>query len=132
MTTTTRAAAGLVLAAAVVTGVSACSSDADVASKNLSTAADNFEVQRRIVFYNGITGDYILEVQGLCSIGNADKTGELSVTCKVGPSEYKKHFLGLSDNVTYFAEQVEGVKADVYHYRVVFKPSVIVPDVDAR
>lgn len=27
-------------------------SDADTASKNLSTAADNFEINRRIVFYN--------------------------------------------------------------------------------
>ena len=32
-----------------------CSRDAQVASKNLSYAADNFELDRRIVFYNGIT-----------------------------------------------------------------------------
>jgi hypothetical protein len=112
--------------------VSGCSSDADVASHNLSKAADQFEVARRVVFYNGITGDYILTVEGLCSLGNYDKHGELSVTCKTGPSSYKKHFLGLSDNVTYFAEQLEPNNASVYRYRVVFKPKSIVPDVEVK
>ena len=107
-----------------------CRSDADVASQNLSKAADQFEVSRRIVFYNGITGDYILVLEGLCSLGNNDPDGELSVTCKTGPASYKKHFLGLSDNVTYFAEQIEQVETDVYHYRVIFKPEAIIPDID--
>lgn len=105
-------------------------SDADVASQNLSKAADMFEIQRRVVFYNGITGDYILVIEGLCSLGNSDAIGELSVTCKVGDGEYKKHFLGLSDNVTYFAEQIEANQVDVYHYRVIFKPETIIPDID--
>lgn len=104
--------------------------DADVASRNLSQAADMFEIQRRVVFYNGITGDYILVIEGLCSLGNYDAAGELSVTCKTGDGEYKKHYLGLSDNVTYFAEQVEAAQADVYHYRVIFKPETIIPDID--
>lgn len=106
--------------------------DADVASRNLSLAADNFEVTRRVIFYNGITGEYMLAIEGLCSLGNYDVDGELSVTCKVGPTSYKKHYLGLSDNVTYFAEQIEPSTADVYHYRVTFKPAVIIPDVDLR
>ena len=114
----------------VIVVVGCSSSDADVASHNLSKAADQFEVSRRIVFYNGITGDYILVLEGLCSLGNNDPAGELSVTCKTGPVSYKKHFLGLSDNVTYFAEQIEQVEADVYHYRVIFKPEAIIPDVD--
>jgi hypothetical protein len=104
--------------------------DADVASSNLSRAADQFEITRRIVFYNGITGDYMLELVGRCSLGNADKDRELSVTCKTGPNGYKKHFLGLSDNVTYFAEQIEDADVSVYHYRVIFKPQTILPDVD--
>lgn len=127
-----KAIAGVLAAAALGLTMSACSSDADVASKNLSKAADNFEVQRRIVFYNGITGDYILEIQGRCSLGNDDSSGELSVTCMTGPGEFKKHFLGLSDNVTYFAEQIADAKVSKDNYRVVFKPSTIVPDVDAR
>lgn len=109
--------------------LTACS-DADVASQNLSKAADQFEVTRRIVFYNGITGDYILTIEGLCSLGNYDLDGELSVTCKTGHGEYKKHYLGLSDNVTYFAEQMDDLPVSSYHYRVIFKPSVIIPDID--
>lgn len=110
---------------------SACT-DADIASTNLSKAADMFEIQRRVVFYNGITGGYILTIEGLCSLGNSDSAGELSVTCKTGEKEYKKHFLGLSDNVTFFAEQLGSQKVSTYHYRVVFKPQTILPDVDFK
>ena len=118
----------LVLAASVA----GCSRDADVASRNLSNAADMFEINRRIVFYNGITGDYMLTVEGLCSLGNKDAARQLSITCKTGAAEYKKHFLGLSDNVTYFVEQIQASNVSVYHYKVVFKPQSIIPDIDAR
>ena len=107
-----------------------CSSEANVASSNVSRAADQFEIIRRIVFYNGITSEYVLVIEGLCSLGNYDGVGELTVTCKTGESEYKKHFLGLSDNVTYFAEQLEPAKADGYHYRVIFRPTTIIPDIE--
>jgi hypothetical protein len=115
--------------AASALGLVGCS-DAEVASSNLSKAADNFEINRRIVFYNGITGDYMLTIEGLCSQQHDSK--KLSVTCKTGPRDFKKHFLGLSDNVTYFSEQMQPAQANIYHYRVVFKPSVIVPDIDLR
>lgn len=106
--------------------------EADVASENVSKAADQFEIVRRIVFYNGITGEYILVIEGLCSIGNYDPAGSLSVICKTSATEYKKHFLGLSDNVTYFAEQIEPAQVNSYHYRVIFNPSAVVPDFDLR
>jgi hypothetical protein len=121
--------AGLIAATGL--GLVACN-DADIASQNLSKAADNFEIMRRVVFYNGITADYILSIEGLCSLGNHDSAGTLSVTCKTGQNEFKKHFLGLSDNVTFFAEQLEGVDVSTYHYRVVFKPQTIIPDIDFR
>jgi len=121
----------LVVIVLLVLLLSSCTA-ADIASDNLSRAADSFEVNRRIVFYNGITGDYMLEIDGLCSLGNSDMSGELSVTCKTGAGTYKKHFLGLSDNVTYFVEQIEPVQADPYHYRVIFRPSVILPDIDLQ
>jgi len=118
----------LMLVLVLVTGCA----EADVASENLSKSADSFEITRRIVFYNGITGEYILVLEGLCSLGNYDAEGELSVTCKTSPTEYKKHFLGLSDNVTYFAEQVESAKVDPYYYRVIFRPTTIIPDIDLQ
>nr|WP_222858897.1 hypothetical protein [Paraburkholderia phenoliruptrix] len=106
--------------------------DADVASRNLSTAADNFQITRRIVFYNTQSDTYVLTIEGLCSLGNADRNGELSVTCKVGPNAYKKHFLGLSRNVTYLVEQMDPAQVSPYHYKVVFKPAQIVPDLEVK
>lgn len=109
-----------------------CSRDADVASRNLSYAADDFKINRRIVFYNSILGEYMLTIEGLCSLGNDRTSKEISVTCKTGPDAYKKHFLGLSDNVTYFVEHIDASSVSVYHYAVVFKPSVIIPDVNVK
>lgn len=122
----------LFVALAGLTLLAACERDADVASRNLSKAADMFEIDRRIVFYNGITGDYILTIEGRCSLGNFDKSGRLSVTCKTGPKSFKKHYLGLSDNVTFFAEQLEVADVSVYHHRIIFKPQVIIPNIDFR
>jgi hypothetical protein len=116
----------IVIATAAVLLVG-CAEDATIASRNLSKAADMFEIDRRIIFYNGITGDYMLTIEGRCSI--LDQTTQLEVTCKIGPSAYKKHFLGLSDNVAYFAEQLETADVNVFHHRVTFKPQTIVPDV---
>lgn len=116
----------LVLVIAIV--VAGCSTDADLASHNLSKQAEMFEIDRRIVFYNGITDSYLLTIEGRCSIEPSSTT--LRVTCKTGPSAYKKHYLGLSDNVTYFAEQLESAGVSVYRYKVIFKPTAIVPDID--
>lgn len=119
----------LAVLVAVLTG---CQQPADVASQNLSTAADNFEVERRIVFYNGITGQFVLSIEGLCSKGNNDTDKKVSFTCKVGPNAYKKHYLGVSDNVTWFMEQMEPTPASIYHYRVVFRPETLVPDIQIK
>jgi len=120
--------------AAITLGITAtaCSSDADVASENVSKAADNFEVNRRIVVFNGITDKYLLEIEGACSLTVDSKDSQLELICKTGPGEYVKDFVGLSDNVSYFVEQGEPVKASAYHYRKTFKPQSILPDVDFR
>lgn len=120
--------AGLLL---VFTALAGCTSDADVASQNLSNAADNFEIQRRVVFYNGITGEYVLSIEGRCSVDPGD-ANRMSVTCKAAGGEFKKHFLGKSDNVTWFAEQIESASVSTDHYKVNFKPQSILPDIDKR
>lgn len=112
----------------LLTGCGSTVSDADIASQNLSTAADQFEINRRIAFINGITDEYLLSIEGRCSL--KDQVTQLEVTCKIGPDQYKKHFLGLSDNVTYVAEQLDAADVSVFHYRVIFKPQSIVPDID--
>lgn len=120
----------IVAAIAISAIVSGCTTDANIASHNLSKAADQFEINRRVVFYNGITGEYILSVEGFCSIKVDGTDGQLELTCKTGPGQFKKHFLGLSDNVTYFAEQIDSANVSTYHYKVIFKPKAILPDVD--
>ena len=114
----------------LIAGLMAGCTDAELASRNISKAADMFEINRRIVFYNGITGAYILSVEGRCSIRSDNTDRQLELTCKTSPTAYKKHFLGLSDNVTYFAEQLEEAQESAYRYRVIFKPETIIPNID--
>jgi hypothetical protein len=121
----------LVLAAACLSALLAGCNDADVASANLSTDADNFKITRRIVFYNTTSDTVMLEIEGRCSLGNADKTGELSVTCKT-PNGYHKEFLGLSRNVTYVVQQIGDDDVSPNHYSVVWKPSALVPNIEIR
>ena len=118
-----------ILVLMIVLLVAGCS-DAAVTSSNLSRAADQFEIYRRVVFYNGITDEYILVVEGYSSIEADNLDGQLELTVKVGPDQFVKHFLGLSDNVTYFAEQLDPATVADDRYRVIFKPSAIVPDID--
>ncbi len=115
------------LAILAALAISACT-EADTVSRNLSKGAEEFEINRRVVFYNGITDTYMLTIEGRCSI--EDQNDQLSTVCKVGDNQYKKHFLGLSDNVSYFVEQLDVADANEYQYRVVFRPEIIVPEID--
>ncbi|XAG96454.1 hypothetical protein U7128_000039 [Bacillus phage KKP_4050] len=105
--------------------------EADTVSENLSKSADSFEVQRRVVFFNGITDKYLLTVEGLCAL-DTDSEKKLTVTCKIGKDKYKKHYLGLSDNVSYFVEQTDAKYENAYHYKVLFRPEQIVPDIELQ
>ena len=117
-----------VVAASLVAAGCFDTREADVASRNLSTAADQFEVQRRIVFFNGITDTYLMTIEGRCSINADTADGQLEVTCKDGRESYRKHFLGLSDNVSYFVEQVAAATVSGDRYRVIFRPTTLLPD----
>lgn len=116
-------------AALALLALTACESDADVASRNISTAADQFEVERRIVFFNGITDEYLLVIEGRCSIEADAPDEQLEVTCQ-SEGGFRKHFLGLSDNVSYLVEHLTPTDVSTTRYRVIFKPETIVPDVD--
>lgn len=105
-----------VLGVTLIISLVGCSNEADTVSQKLSKSADNFQVQRKVVFFNGIT----------------DSAKKLTVTCKVGDDKYKKHYLGLSDNVSYFVEQTDAKYEDAYHYKVIFRPETIVPDIDVK
>lgn len=111
-------------------GIAACQSDADTASFNLSRSAEMFEIDRKIVFYNGITDEYVAVIEGKCSVEVPN--GRLEVTCKTGPNAFEKHFLGLSDNVTFFALQTASADVSVFHRRIIFKPQSVIFDVDVN
>ena len=119
----------LVAALALALGVAACGEDkADVASHNLSKAADNFEIDRQVTFINNVTGDTILEIAGRCNI--EAEAAQLEVTCKDNEDEYRKHFLGLNDTTSYVVEQTAPADVSEARYRVTFAPQQLIPDID--
>jgi hypothetical protein len=109
-----------------------CGSNADKVSKNLSTDAEQFKVQRRIVGINGVTDKVEFLVEGRCSIeGNGLGTlRALVVICKQGSNTYKKHYLGVSDNLFWISTQLQALPESVYHTKIILKPQNIVPDFD--
>lgn len=121
----------------LVLGLSACSEgpdDSEVVNHNLTKAADNFEINRRVVVVNGVTDKYLLSIEGRCSID--PKEGRVMITCKVsdgdGADSYKRHQVYTSDNIGVIVEQLDATKASAYHYRVTYKPQSVIPDVDFR
>ena len=104
----------------------ACESAKNTVSQNISRDADEFRVVRRVVFYNSLTDTYIMEMTGNIAI-DLGRDNVIEVIAKIGPDEYQKHYLGLSDNVTYTVEQIGTVDASEYRYKMIFKPESILP-----
>lgn len=120
---------GSVVLGLLLTG---CDTPADVAARNIAQEADNFRINRRIVFYNGITGTYMMVIEGRCSLGNNEQARQRTVICQTGQNEYKRHFVGLSDNVTYFVEQLGSASVSTYRYQVTFNPATIIPSIEVH
>src|SRR5688572_16686659 len=112
---------------AVVT-LSGCTSAADKANENLSKAAENFEVPRRIVGINGITAKVLFSVEAFCSYET--ESGDFEAICKQPDGSITRTTMGLSDNVTFISTQLAGKKVDLFRSRVIFRPETIVPDFD--
>lgn len=122
------------LSAATLLVISGCSDDARIAKLNTAKAADNFEINRRIIFYNTWTDTVIQKIEGLCSI---DYSSRVSVICKIGTDSngnaiVKNSLIALNGQVTVFVEQLDSLPVNVYHYRRTFKPQSIIPDIDFR
>jgi hypothetical protein len=100
---------------------------ADTVNHNLSQAADNFQVARKITVYNARTDLIVMEMEGYMSISN-NSSSELVVTCKTGASEYKKNYVYLNEYVIYVVEDITGTPTDPYHYKVHFYGAM--PDID--
>lgn len=116
---------GLFVGVAVLTG---CSSQADTANENLTKAAENFEVPRRIVGINGITDKVLFSVEGFCSYETSGGTFE--AICKQPDGSITRTTMGLSDNVTFVSAQLTGVKVGLFRSRVIFRPETIIPNFD--
>lgn len=95
---------------------------ADRVNYNLKLDADNFKIRRRVVAINTRTNDTLFMVEGNISI-SIDDDGDLNVTIKTGPDEYKLFYAHLSDTVTYTAIQINGANVTPYAYNISFFPA---------
>lgn len=122
-----------ILAVAVSVALIACLAgcvdqrQADDVSYNLSLKADNFEDVRQVTVINCLQGDVLFQMTGKMSIeaDMADKQLEIVVEDENG--QFKKHFIGLSDNVTYVVEDITSGNVDKYSYTLNFNPKMWIP-----
>jgi hypothetical protein len=120
----------LAIAAFVI--FSGCQSNADKVNDNIKKDCEQFKCQRRIVGVNGITDKVEFEIEGRCSI-EGDGLGNLHaliVTCEQSKGEYKKHYVGMSDNMFFISTQLKALPESIYHTKVILKPQNLIPDVD--
>lgn len=120
----------LIAALLLVAGLTACTgpSAADRANENLSKAAENFEVPRRIVGINGITDTVLFSVEGFCSYETGG--GTYQAICKQPDGSIERTTLAKSDNVTIVVTQMQGVHVDLFRSRVIFRPETVIPNFD--
>lgn len=112
------------LATSLLTG---CDTQASRASYNLSQEADNFNVIRQLTVINCIQGDVLFQMSGRMSITADTSDNQLEILVEDENGNYQKHFVGLSDNVTYTVEQLRGIDVDQYKYTLNFNPKMWLP-----
>lgn len=109
--------------------MSGCESEASRVSYNISQEADNFNTVRQITVINCLQGDVIFQMTGKMSITADTTDNQLEVIVEDDSGKYKKHFIGLSDNVTYVVEDITAGDASKYHYSLNFNPKMWIPAV---
>lgn len=114
----------LLLCVSVFTG---CQTEADKVSYNLSLEADNFNDIRQITVINCLQGDVLFQMTGKLSITADTEDNQLEIVVEDENGEYKKHFIGLSDNVTYVVEDITSGDVDKYKYTLNFNPKMWLP-----
>jgi outer membrane lipoprotein-sorting protein len=115
------------LTAILLVGVTGCSAEADKVSYNLSQEADNFNVVRQLTVINCIQGDTLFQMTGKMSIKADTSDNQLEVVVENSDGSYQKHFIGLSDNVTYVVEQKNYKNIDKYKYTLNYNPKMWIP-----
>ena len=115
----------LIFSISLLTGCA--DSEANRVSYNLSQEADNFNDIRQLTVINCIQGDVLFQMTGRMSIKADMADNQLQVIIGDENGEYKKHFIGLSDNVTYVVEDITSDDIDRYHYVLNFNPKMWLP-----
>ena len=123
---------GALAALLAIVTLSGCARDSDVASRNISNDADNFKVLRKITFINTESGEVLYTVEGNMSIKADTGDNQLEITAKTGKDKYQKHILGLSPKTVYIVQQLEWQTTNQYNFKITWKPSTVVPDVEIR
>ena len=100
---------------------------ADDVSYNLSLKADNFEDVRQITVINCLQGDVLFQMTGKMSIEADMSDKQLEIVVEDENGQFKKHFIGLSDNVTYVVEDITSGNVDKYSYTLNFNPKMWIP-----
>lgn len=116
----------IALMAFIMLGVSGCR-QADQVSYNLSLEADNFNDIRQITVINCLQGDVLFQMTGKMSINTVVEDNQLEVIVEDEYGNYKKHFIGLSDNVTYVVEDITADDVNNYKYTLNFNPKMWLP-----
>ena len=99
----------------------------DEVSYNLSLKADNFEDVRQITVINCLKGDVLFQMTGKMSIEVDGADNQLEIVVEDEYGQFKKHFIGLSDNVTYVVEDITSGDVSKYSYTLNFNPSMWIP-----
>lgn len=110
-----------------LSGITACATEAQRVSYNISQEADNFNTIRQITVINCIQGDVLFQMTGKISITADTNDNQLEVIVEDDNGHYKKHFIGLSDNVTYVVEDITDGDVSKYHYTLNFNPKMWIP-----
>jgi hypothetical protein len=117
----------MMLVMVMVMGFVGCESEADKVSYNLSKEADNFNVVRQLTVINCIEGDVLFQMTGKISITADTEDNQLEVIVEDEDGSYSKHFVGLSDNVTYVVEQLSSKDVSKYKYTLNYNPKMWIP-----
>lgn len=116
----------ILLSVSLVSMLSGCS-EASKVSHNLSLEADNFNDIRQVTVINCLQGDVLFQMTGKMSITADTADNQLEVVVEDENGEYKKHFIGLSDNVTYVVEDITAGEVSKYKYTLNFNPEMWIP-----
>lgn len=109
-----------------------CETEADRVSYNLSQEADNFNVVRQLTVINCLQGDVLFQMTGKMSIKPDMEENQLEIIVENEDGTHTKHFVGLSDNVTYVVEQISGEYVNKYKYTLVYNPRMWAPVPDIK